>query len=263
MPFFQHPDSFRQYFELHGRANPAPAIVLCHGAGGNALSWWQQLAALSRDQPALVFDHRHFGRSPDVAGGPGRAAFATDLARLLDHLALGPVVLVAHSMAGRTAVGMLRLRPDLVLGVLFSGTHAGALDDVSRALQHYHRAGPLGHLPLRRRALHPAFAEHHPQMAFLYESIARRNPPRSRDFLAVPPNYRGSTVEMLRPVASRLRFVVGGADAVVPPEVVRRAAKLVGAPCHVIARGGHSTYFERPEEFNALVRLHVDSLQRS
>ena len=71
------------------------AVLLAHGAGGNAGSWWQQLPAFAARHTVVTFDHRAFGRSPDIEGGPGRAAFATDAIALLDHLGIGRVHIVA------------------------------------------------------------------------------------------------------------------------------------------------------------------------
>ena len=78
-------NGIRLYYETHGKG---PALVLAHGAGGNHLSWWQQVPHFARRYRCVVFDHRAFGRSHDVRDGPGRRAFAEDLRHLLDHLGI-------------------------------------------------------------------------------------------------------------------------------------------------------------------------------
>ena len=46
MPELTFEDGFSLYYELHGRPlGSAPAVIFAHGAGGNALSWWQQIHA--------------------------------------------------------------------------------------------------------------------------------------------------------------------------------------------------------------------------
>src|SRR5438094_6559471 len=49
------------YYEVHGNG---PAVVFAHGAGGNHLSWWQQVPVLARQYRCISFDHRGFGQSP-------------------------------------------------------------------------------------------------------------------------------------------------------------------------------------------------------
>ena len=49
------------YYEVHGAG---PAVVFAHGAGGNAMSWWQQVPRFARRYTVIAFDHRGFARSP-------------------------------------------------------------------------------------------------------------------------------------------------------------------------------------------------------
>ena len=81
------------------------AIVFCHGAGGNLLSWWQQIPYFSENYHCITFSHRGFGNSHDWPNGPGMKSFVEDLDVLLKYLAVGSAHLVAQSMGGRTALG--------------------------------------------------------------------------------------------------------------------------------------------------------------
>lgn len=57
------------YYEVHGEG---PPIVFAHGAGGNHLSWWQQVPFFTaQGYRCVTFDHRAFGQSLDGADGPG------------------------------------------------------------------------------------------------------------------------------------------------------------------------------------------------
>ena len=50
------------YYESHGEG---PVVTFLHGAGGNHISWWQQVPVFSQRYRCLTIDHRGFGRSLD------------------------------------------------------------------------------------------------------------------------------------------------------------------------------------------------------
>ena len=254
MPHLELDDGFRLYYERHGEGAP---VVFAHGAGGNAMSWWRQVAAFRERYSVVTFDHRAFGRSPDVEGGPGRAAFGSDVVALVEALELGPVHFVAHSMGARTAVGLMRDRPDGFRSLTISGSNAGCVDDQLRARKAELQASGALAGSLLRRALAEDFREREPALEWLYHRIRSLNPPRPRDFLAPPPelrNYRGSTRERLLASGAPLLWIVGAEDRVVPAELVRISHELTPGSRYVeIAGAGHSAYFERAGEWNAAV----------
>ncbi len=241
------------YYESHGEG---PAVVFAHGAGGNSLSWWQQVPFFARRFRCITFDHRAFGRSRDGDGEAqlGRRGFHDDLRDLLDHLGIGEARVVAQSMGGRTAVGFALRNPGRCRGMVLAGTTGGAVDDDVRERQAAHRQSEAGRLPLMRRALAPSFQEGAPEHDFLYRSIARLNPPRARDFLAPIPGYRGSSAQRLAEAGFPILFLVGEHDAITPPGIIEGCHRAVpGSRFAVIDGAGHSSYFERPDAFNETV----------
>jgi pimeloyl-ACP methyl ester carboxylesterase len=266
VPALTFEDGFALHYETHGpRPGSAPAVVLAHGAGGNALSWWQQVPAFADRYTVVTFDHRAFGRSPDVEGGPGRVAFSTDLRGLLDHLALERVHFVAHSMGGRTAFGLVSRDPTRIASLTYSGTNGGCVDDRYRALRRQLEEDGTLSGSLLRRALADGYAERRPEMQYLYRRIRGINPPRPRDFLAPTArmvNYRGSTAQRLRDGGWPILWVVGEQDRVVPADLIRISHDLTpGSRLEVIPEAGHSAYFERPELWNAAVRRFIDAVE--
>ncbi|MEX1253577.1 MAG: alpha/beta fold hydrolase [Dehalococcoidia bacterium] len=236
------------YYESHGEG---PALAFAHGAGGNHLSWWQQVPAFADRYRCVTFDHRAFGRSQDPHGGPGRRAFADDLRALLDHLDIESLALVAQSMGGRTAVGFSLRNPGRVGALVLAGTTGGAVSDEVREAQDEHRNGPHGQRSLAQRAISLRLKRERPDLAYLYRLIGRLNPPRPRDFLAPIPGYRGSSADRLSVLGIPILFLVGADDTVTPPHVVQLAHQQVpGSQFDVIDGAGHSSYFERPAAFN-------------
>ncbi len=263
-------EGFRLYYETHG-PTPGPGVatpvLLAHGAGGNAMSWWQQVPALADRFPVITFDHRAFGRSPDIEDGPGRIAFGSDVRQLLDHLGVPQVHFVGHSMGGRTAFGLLSRDPGRVVSLTYSGTNGGCVDDRYREMKTaFEQDGTLAG-SLLQRALGEGYAEERPEMRHLYMRIRSINPGRPRDFLKPTGrlvNYRGSTAQRLVDSGLPILWIVGDRDRVIHPDLIRISHKLTpGSRFHLVERAGHSAYFERPEDWNGAVRRFLDEVEDS
>ena len=110
------------YYEVHGKG---PALVLAHGGGGNHLSWWQQVPALSKTCQVITFDHRSFGQSRDLPDGPGPRAFVQDLTALLDHVGIQKAAVVGQSMGGWTVGGFAATHPERTSALILCDTTGG------------------------------------------------------------------------------------------------------------------------------------------
>src|ERR1700694_2978547 len=118
------------YYEIHGpKPGSAPAIVFAHGAGGNHLSWWQQVPLFVYRYTCVVFDHRGYGRSTDVPGHAGGAMLVDDLRALLDHAGIERATFVAQSMGGWTCLAFALAHPERVERLLMCDTHGGLVSD--------------------------------------------------------------------------------------------------------------------------------------
>lgn len=240
----------RLYYEQHG---DGPDLIFLHGAGGNHLSWWQQLPVFGQEYRCTVYDARGWGLSRgDMA--VGRSALGTDLISLMDHLRIERAHLVAQSMGGRAVAGLARLAPARAHSLVLCGTTAGATNDRVRELQDELK-DERGKGGLREHALAAGFEEAYPTLALLYRQINALNPPRPKGFLGRPPaTYRGSMHEPISALSAPILFVVGEHDMITSPAMIREAQGLItGARCHEILGAGHSAYFERAGEWNGVV----------
>lgn len=69
---------------------------------------------LARRFSVVAVDRRGVGGSAAPATGYDAACMATDVAELIDGLAVGPVHVVGHDIGGWVAYALARLRPELV-----------------------------------------------------------------------------------------------------------------------------------------------------
>jgi 3-oxoadipate enol-lactonase len=252
MPHLPLPDRASLYYEQHGpRPGAAPALVFAHGAGGNHLSWWQQVPHFRDRYTCIVFDHRGWGLSSKPADG---SKFSRDLAALLDHLGIARASIVAQSMGGWTALRFALQSPERVERIVLCDTHGGIsapdVDGWSLASAENAKTVPDG--------VHPGLGERiyreQPALAFLYGEIDDLNFNRREETYATIRQAGTVSPEEAATLTMPVLFLYGEEDIVIPPPFLEAAARLIpGARVVSIPRAGHSAYFERPVEFNAAV----------
>ncbi len=112
-------------------------VVLLHGLFGQARNLGRLQRALSADGRVIGLDLRSHGSSP--AGRLDLRAMADDVVETLDALAVGPVVLVGHSMGGKVGMATALDHPDRVAGLLVADiapvAYAHGNERFARAMQ--------------------------------------------------------------------------------------------------------------------------------
>ncbi len=237
------------YYEVTGTG---PALLFSHGAGGNAASWWQQVPAFSADHRVITFDHRGFGRSRCAVDAFSAAAFDADALAILDAEKIDRAAVVCQSMGGWTGVRLAVNHPQrvraLVLGNTPGAIYSDALRDHMRTLTARPPSGDLTALTLGA-----PYRTAKPAGAYLYTAITAFNTKpmpiaqlMARDAFIAP--------ERLRPFPVPVHMIVSDLDATFPSALLTATAASIGAPVSMVHGAGHSTYFEKPAQFNAIVR---------
>jgi pimeloyl-ACP methyl ester carboxylesterase len=253
----------RIYYETCGAG---PDLVLCHGAGSNHASWFQQVAHFARaGRRVTAWDQRGFGRSTDRAARGAPAVAVDDLRALLDALGIARADLVGQSMGGWAALGAALAAPERVRRLVLADSLAGIatpevlgrVRDRISALQvgEGSTAPSLGRHP----ALDDSFAERAPALAHLYQMLGGFGEP---DLARVAPRLFATRQpdDSLRALRVPTLFVVGSRDRLFPPDVIREAAAcLSDARVAEIEGAGHSPYFEKADEWNARVGEFLDA----
>lgn len=260
------------YHEEHGEGFP---VVFAHGAGGNHLSWWQQVPVFSRYYRCITFDHRGWGLSLD-GDGAGPQAFVEDLRCLLDHLGVEQAFLVAQSMGGLTCLGFTIAYPERVRALVMGNTFAGMRREVRLAAEEPLRERMRALWERRqadgvRRALGRQFTRRQRHLAFLYKQIRMLNEegPNRLNTQAQVQRLRalersgamGITREALAAIRVPVLFIGGSEDEVMPVPLMEVACRLIPTARMVVVPGaGHSVYFEQPETFNRIVLEFLQSV---
>jgi 3-oxoadipate enol-lactonase len=248
------------FYESHG---DGPAIVFLHGRGGNHLSWWQQVPHFADRFRCITIDHREFGLTKEADKGPGRKAFADDLHELLDHLKIDRACLVGQSMGGFTAMSFAVRMPDRVAGLVLADTTGGIVSaDIGSEMRKTIAALPA---EPTARSLSLSFPKRKPELAFLYSALGRltlsiREPLEDLLLSRDGPSLADLADWAVYKVPTLV--IVGAEDVMVTPVVAHMvSAHLKGSRLETIHGAGHSAYFEKPKEFNAVLDAFLATLR--
>ncbi len=242
-------------YDLFGDADET--IVFVHGAGGNHLSWWQQIPTFRDRFRCLTYEVRGWGQSRDLSG-EGRAAFRRDLEELLDALEIPHAVLVGQSMGGLSVLPYAVHHPDRVRGLLMADTFLGIWDEhllreMAKALE---RAQSNQEAGGQTMMVGPDFIEREPDKLFLYQQVRGLNPPLEAGggALTLGPDQGAVPVDRLSALTMPVIFLAGEHDAIIPAPLIKAASEHVpGARYVEVPRGGHSVYWELPDQFNEIL----------
>lgn len=254
------------YYERHGTLGPV--VLFCHGAGSNAATWWQQLPAFTQTHTCITMDIRCFGRSVAPLEEFSLENFVDDVIAILDREEVERFTLVGQSLGGMIGLKLALTHPDRLSAFIACDTslaldHPVLLNAITKR-QITHRA-----VTIEQRSLGAWFLENHPDKALLYAQINYFNP--SAHSLS-PLEWGAALGALMRPgrlipmgaladVRCPTLLLVGSEDPIVPVSVMQEVAELIeGSELAVVSQAGHSAYFEKPQEVNALM---LDFLSRA
>jgi 3-oxoadipate enol-lactonase len=245
---FMDGDGFRLYYEDTG--GDAPAVLFLHGAGGNHLSWWQQVPVFSDEYRCITVDQRGFGRSSGVSE-QGPSTLATDTLALLDHLGVARAALVTQSMGGWAAAGAVLKSADRFWAVVMANTVGNLTNpEIAAMRQRLVAVSPPRPAVLWHAALGPTFRKSEPVRSFLYASIAGLNSPLPQAFREAMQRLT-TPVERYAAASVPTLFLTSDEDGLIWPELSEKVHTHVpGSELVRIPGAGHSTYFERPDVWN-------------
>lgn len=240
------------HFRTDGPAD-APVVVFANSLGTD-LRLWDPLLAEMPDIRAIRFDKRGHGLS-DEGGAYNIVDLAEDAAALIEHLNLGPVILVGLSIGGMIAQSLAATRPDLVRAVILSNTMVkmGSTEGWAQRIAAVQDAGlaSIADTIMERWFAAPFRAS--AELSLWRNMVIRTSGP---GYIAA---CQALAAADLTESTSALRLptlvIAGDQDGSSPAEGVQATAALIpGADFQVIPGTGHLPCVEAPAAYAALLR---------
>jgi pimeloyl-ACP methyl ester carboxylesterase len=244
-------------------------VLLLHGIGSAAESWHEVQQDLAERFRVIAWDAPGYGLSPPLPSeSPEAGHYAEALWNLWQHLGLGAVHLVGHSLGALVAARFAATRPKAArsLTLMSAAIGHGSLPEAVRQeklnsrLSHLERLGPQGLAEKRGPSLLSRHARPD-QIQQVVRVMARVHP---RGYTqAARMLSQGNLEEDLHRLSPRLpvQFIVGTEDAITPPESNERAARFrERVPFHRISQAGHAVYVEAPTRTGQMLKAFFESV---
>ena len=259
MPWLSRPDG-SETVDLHYEADgDGRIVVFLHGLAGHCGEWATTAAAVSSGYRSIRLDQRGHGLSTRRPADLSRAAFAADVAALIEHSSRGgPVPVIGQSMGAHTALVLAGLYPDLVSHLIMVEGDVGgggqqAVDEICGVIQGW----PSSFASLAEvTAFFGGDTEAGRAWAAGYFERGGRWWPR------FDPN---SVAEVMAPVFERERWdiweelkmpvdlVMAARSWMDPDRIGRMRSARPDAGYHVIPGAGHDVHLDQPERWHQLL----------
>jgi 3-oxoadipate enol-lactonase len=244
----------RIVWEAQGEGAP---VLLVHGLGYTRQGWGPLRELLARRYRVLSYDNRGIGES-EIPPGPYTVdELAEDAVDVLEAAGAGRAHVIGASLGGMVAQLLAAERPACVDRLVLVGTTpggAGAYPLPQQTLALMAEAPSLAPDVALRRFVENALAPGSPLVDEVF-AYRQQHPPDPAGWAAQA--AAGATWDAdgrLGRIAAPTLVVAGTADAVVDPRNAQLLADAIpGAKLELIEDAGHLPFWERAEEFAALV----------
>ena len=230
-------------------------VVLLHANTGTVQSWKGQIDAFhAAGYRVIAFDRRGWGKSMiDPETGPQPGTVSQDLDALMAHLKVPKFHLVGIAGGGFVALDYAHWRPERLLKLVISASNGQFSEPEMQ--QFYARIaipGLTGQPEVRSLLeVGVSYRAENPEGHALFQQMEHhsRQPGAPAQPLRTP-----NTFAKISEVQTRTLVLMGGADLLAPPALMRTWARhLPHKDFASIPDAGHSINWERPQEFNELV----------
>ena len=236
------------------------SLVFLHAFPLDQTMWDDQVSHFSASYRVITLDWRGFGKSSLGEGPSTMAAFASDLAGLLDFLKIDKTMICGLSMGGYAAMSFLQQHADRVRALVLADTRATADTDEGRQnrLKMAAQAREEGPGAIAEQMISRLFGSTSLNTrANVVERVramilANRREGIARALLGMA--ERPDSTSVLSGITSPVLVVVGEEDTLTPPAEAEAMCKVIpGSEMATLKGVGHLANLEDPQTFNTVV----------
>lgn len=244
----------RMAYDDAGKGVP---LVFLHGFPLCRTAWRKQKLALESTFRFIAPDLRGFGESEAPQGKMTMRHYADDVRALLQKLDVGPAVLVGHSMGGYVALAFALAYPNFLLGLVLVGTRSGNdAPDIAATRKATATKVKTGGLQELIDLMAPRMiAEQHPGFPEQVRNLMARANPEGVTAALLGMAERPDVTGQLSGITTPTLIIAGDGDVIIPPEESQSLSdQIQDSQLNIISRAGHLVAFEKPEEFNQILK---------
>ena len=240
-----------------------PAVVFIHAGSQSGAGWGYQQPVFAAAGFGVIGYSRRGGSRSD-AGDPNDPGLACDdLLRLVEHLKLERVHLVALALGAFYTLDFALLYPQRVRSLTIASSYLGIAESERIFQKQDNRLRPkeFAALPVGdSEELIPEYRAGNPQGVAAWVQLAQAANPGPRINQKRPAPLTWARLETIR---HPTLLMTGDGDLYTPPALLRmQAAHLPHAETFVVPEAGHAANWEQPAIFNqtvlAFLRKHPD-----
>ena len=233
-------------YDRRGEGTP---LVLLHGFPIDHHIWDFVAPQLEETFDLILPDLRGFGQSSTVESQHTLDDFASDIAGLLDHLAISKAAIAGHSMGGYVALAFTKQYPDRVSGLGLVSTQTPA-DPPERKEGRYKSAVDVAEkgIGVVVDAMAPKFTSNEDIQAVARTIMEKQQPDAFIGALKAMAE-RLDTTSLLGELRIPVVIIHGDSDALVPVDRAREARNAISHAHYVELKGvGHLPMMEAVDE---------------
>jgi 4,5:9,10-diseco-3-hydroxy-5,9,17-trioxoandrosta-1(10),2-diene-4-oate hydrolase len=234
-------------------AGEGPVLILLHGAGGGATSWYKVIGPLSRHFRVIAFDKPGYGESDKPWADYSKAFYTDWLKAAVDELGIDRFHIAGSSQGGSVSIAFALRFPEYIDKMILVDT-AGMSDEWDRRIIPRMVLYRLFPTPFWGRMLgsnvmkDPLVAD--PASHQYSMEVIRKPGERYPFFLGRGKAVQTYTEEELQSVQVPTLVIWGADEAFFPVAHGERAAALIPDSRLVVLPGaGHLPWMEKPVEF--------------
>jgi len=244
-----------------------PPVVLLHPFPANHELWKPAAQALMSKYRLILPDLRGHGDS-DVGEGPATMEkIAFDLARILDDTGIGRTLLVGVSIGGYALFEFWRRFRGRVAALILCNTKAGADNAEGRANRLKAAEDVLEHGTEQffeatvKKLLSKTTLDSRPDLVDGALRMMKKMSPQDVAMVQRGMAERPDSVPTLKTINVPTMIVTGDEDTMTGvAEAQLMHQHIAGSQVKVVAKAGHYSPWEQPQEVGPLVRQFLDSL---